>query len=63
MQIHISKFELSWSSYYTFGTKPSSEVYLANPSQLQMGIVWESSVEVCQFVNGELFIILRKRKC
>lgn len=37
MQIHIFKFELSWSSYYTFGTRPCSEVYLANPSHLQMG--------------------------
>lgn len=55
MQIHIFKFELSWSSYSTFGTHPSSEVYLANPSQLQVGAM---SFEMdFQFVNAELFIL------
>lgn len=42
MQKYILKSELSWSSYYTFGTKPPSEVYLANPSQLQIVIILES---------------------
>lgn len=32
--------ELVWSSYYTFGTKTSSEVYLTNPLSYKLWLYW-----------------------